>query len=94
MSRSIDDERLLWRAVRGLRRDLDELSLRVERHLAGCCQAEEAEGTKAVEDHAARWKKVRDEEIERLNRARADRGKGEELDEEDEEELGAAWMNG
>lgn len=83
------DSDLLWAAIAGLRSDVERLVGRVERFAAA---SGPDKGT--AEEHAEAWRAAQDAESERLKKARAAQGKGEELDEADLEALGNAWLCG
>lgn len=78
------DSDLIWAAIAGLRADVARLVGRLER----IASASEPKGT--PEEVAEAWRAERERQIDALL---AERGpKGEEIDEDDERELGEAWM--
>ena len=77
---------LLWAAIAGLRADVARLTGRLER-MSEPVPAGDAESV------AEAWRKVRQEELDRLLKQREAQGKGEELEPDDIEALGSEWMN-
>lgn len=82
---------LLWGAIAGLRSDLAGLSGRVERIVEGSGWGV---GRAREVSEAEAWREARRKEIDRLMEERGRRGKGEEVDAEDEVELRDAWLCG
>ena len=80
------DSDLLWAAIAGLRADVARLTGRLER-MSEPVPAGDAESV------AEAWRKVRQEELDRLLKQREAQGKGEELEPDDIEALGSEWMN-
>ena len=80
------DTDLLWAAIAGLRADVARLTGRLER-------MSEPVTVGDAESVAEAWRKVRQEELDRMLKQREAQGKGEDLDDADHEALGSEWMN-
>ena len=77
---------LLWAAIAGLRADVARLTGRLER-------MSEPGPVGDAESVAEAWRKVRQEELDRMLKQREAQGKGEDLEPDDIEALGSEWMN-
>ena len=80
------DTDLIWAAIAGLRADVARLTGRLER-------MSEPAPVGDAESVAEAWRKVRQEELDRMLKEREAQGKGEELESEDIEALDREWMN-
>ena len=80
------DTDLIWAAIAGLRADVARLTGRLER-------MSEPAPVGDAESVAEAWRKVRQEELDRMLKQREAQGKGEDLEPDDIEALGSEWMN-
>lgn len=78
---------LIWAAIAGLRQDIGRLTGRLER----MSQAPGSDTGKA-EEAAEAWRAERERQIEALMEVRKAQGKSDELDDEDIENIGNAWL--
>ena len=74
-------------------RDGDYVPMIFEATQDGLRAALDYVGTGKAEETAEAWRKVRQEELDRMLKQREAQGKGEELEPDDIEALGSEWMN-
>lgn len=84
------DSDLIWAAIAGIRADVAGLVGRLER----MSEVAKPEDSGKAEEAAKAWREERQKQIDALLAGRAAVGKGDELDDEDRQELGDAWLCG